>query len=118
MVQAVRGAIQVEKDEPSFIESGVQRMIEEVIKKNSLEYEDLISIQFSITPDLQSKNPAAALRIEGFSTIPLFCSAEPQCDGMLPRMIRTIVMFNTTTKIDVTPVYLDGAEKLRPDLFE
>jgi len=70
MVQAVRGAVQLIKDESSLIENGVRRMVEEIININSIPYEDLISIQFSITGDLRSKNPATALRAGGFSTVP------------------------------------------------
>ena len=116
MVQAVRGAIQVKKDEPEDIKKGVLKMVRTVINDNELDNDDVISINFTVTGDLVSVNPATGLRTGGFSDIPLFCSAEPECKGMLPRMIRVIIYFNTEVKRKVKPVYLDGAEKLRPDL--
>ncbi len=116
-VQSVRGAIQISADLPEFVDKGVIRMIDKILSENSISGNDLVNIQFTITGDLKSRNPATALRKGGYSEIPLFCSLEPDCEGMLPMMIRTLITFNTENKKKMVPVYLDGAEKLRPDLF-
>ncbi len=115
-VRAVRGAVQIEKDGASQIVKGVGRLVNGLVEKNSISIEHIISIQFTVTKDIQSKNPAAALRTFGFQDVPLFCSQEPQTKGALPRVIRVLITVETDSGDSLVPLYLDGAEKLRPDL--
>ena len=117
VAQAVRGAVQIPADSRDAIEAGVQKVIKGILEANRLKPGSLVSIQFTVTDDLVSMNPASALRTGGYRDIPLFCSREPEYPGALPRMIRALVTFNTRRRIRPVPVYLDGAEKLRPDLF-
>ena len=79
---------------------------------------DLISIVFSQTRDLNEANPASALREIGYSDVPLFCTQEPEYKGSMPGVIRVLVSFNCAEKRKVIPVYLDGAEALRTDIFK
>ncbi len=115
-VRAVRGAVKIEQDRADLIEIGVEKLIKGLMKKNNLNIRNMISIQFTITADLRSKNPAAALRIIGFEQIPLFCSQEPDYTGAMPRVIRVLITTENESARQLTPLYLDGAEKLRPDL--
>ncbi len=115
-IQAVRGGVQIERDEEAFIQKGVWNLIEGLLKKNSLHEAQIISLQFTITDDLQSKNPAAALRKYGFQNVPLFCSQEPRIKGSMPRIIRVLLTAECETGDSLLPLYLGGAEKLRPDL--
>jgi chorismate mutase len=68
--------------------------------------------------DLTAANPATGLRRTGFSSTPLFCTQEARIDGALPRVIRALVTFESLERRASVPVYLDGAEALRPDLGE
>ena len=89
-----------------------------MVAENEISEDDIISIVFSQTKDLNAMNPATALRQAGFSQVPLFCCQEPEYAGSLQRTIRVLLTFNTPERRKAAPVYLDGAEALRTDLFE
>lgn len=117
MVKAVRGATTVESDKALEIDKRVLELVDSVFKLNNIGLESVVSINFSITDDLVSKNPAAALRSGGkYSNIPLFCAQEPKSEGALKMAIRILVTFNSLDG-KVVPVYLHGAKVLRPDLI-
>ena len=119
MVKAVRGAVKFAVDEKEKIKSRIQYLVSEIVSENSIEEEKIISIIFSVTKDLRSINPAAALRAGGgFNMTPLFCSQEPETDGAMTRVVRVLVTFerNDNNKRALKYIYIDGAEKLRPDL--
>ncbi len=114
-VKAVRGAIQVENSAES-IRDGVLLLVDAVVTRNEIHEEDIVSIVFSQTKDLTASNPATALRSAGFATVPLFCTQEPDYAGSVPGILRVLMTFNTD-RASVEPVYLNGAERLRSDLF-
>lgn len=113
-IRAVRGAIQIEKNDAKQIETGVLKLIKKIIENNEIDVTKIISIIFSQTSDLNSMNPAAALRTEGFSETPLFCTKEPEIIGSMERIIRVLVTAESENRLK--PVYLEGAEKLRLDI--
>ena len=113
-VKAVRGAVQIDKNEKSSIEDGVIRLVKRIVEINSLDNNKIISIIFSQTADLNTMNPATALRKSGFSRTPLFCTMEPDIIGSMERVIR--VLITTEAEVELKPVYLDGARLLRKDL--
>jgi len=115
-VKAVRGAVQIEKNDKKFIEKGVVKLVTTIIKNNKLLTENIISIIFSQTTDLNVMNPAAALRTVGFSDTPLFCTQEPDISGSMERVIRVII--TAESMVNLVPVYLEGAKNLRIDLGE
>ncbi len=118
MTRAVRGAVQFDTDNKEKIKAGTQKLIAEMMRENGIKEEDLISIIFSVTDDLRTINPAAALRAGGgYADTPLFCTKEPDCDGMLPRVIRALMSAESDlSKKEIRHIYSGGAEKLRPDL--
>lgn len=117
MVVAVRGAITVEHDSKEFVISRVNEMVDKIYKDNSLDEYSVVSILFSITDDLTSINPAAALRAGGgYKNVPLFCSQEPKSDNSLKQAIRVIITWNGDGP-NTKPCYLHGAKILRPDLI-
>jgi len=86
------------------------------LELNGLREKDIVSLQFSITPDITVANPATLLRSAGYaSATVLFCSTEPNIDGSPHGIIRFLFYYYGRKK--AIPVYLGGAEKLRPDLF-
>ena len=113
---AVRGAT-CSKDSPLEIEKSIKTLFDKLYSENSILDENLVSIQFTITNDIKSLNPATALRKAGYgSDVPLFCSQEPEITGMLKNCIRVLITgyFEEKPK----PVYINGAEVLRPDLAQ
>ena len=116
----IRGATGAENSKESII-SNVQQMCGAIFLKNKLKENNIVSIQFTITKDLTAMNPAAALRKGGdcgidVSKVPLFCSAEPEIDGSPEKMIRVLVTSYTDENAEIHHVYINGGEKLRPDL--
>jgi chorismate mutase len=114
--RAVRGAIQVAEDVASAIHAAAIRLVERVLSANSISVDDIVSILFSVTTDLKSANPATGLRQKGFDSTPLMCAQEPEVRGAMPRVVRVLVTYEARRRRPVVPIYLDGAEALRPDL--
>ena len=116
-IRAVRGAIQIDEDERSQVLDATTELIHEVLGRNGLTQEDLVSIVFTATPDLVSEFPAYAARQLGFVDVPLMCATEISVAGAMPRVIRLLAHVETDLpRADVKHVYLRGAAALRRDL--
>jgi chorismate mutase len=116
-VRAARGAIRVESDTKELVLAATERLLGEVLKRNELDVEQLVSVFFTSTPDLRSVFPAEAARRMGLTAVPLLCGSEIPVEGAMPSVIRVLVHFQSERALrDVEHVYLDGAEALRDDL--
>jgi chorismate mutase len=116
LISAVRGAICVQSDTPILIEQAACKLYSTVLEANGLQESDIACLLLTQTGDLKSCNPATGLRKGGYcTTTPLFCMQELEIEGMLERVIRVMVITNTA-KMQTRPIFLDGAEQLRPDL--
>ena len=116
-VRAVRGAIQVDRDDPSAVTGATRMLLAEVMHRNELDPDDLISIVFTTTADLVSCFPAEAARQLGMADVPLLCAREIDVPGALPRVVRLLAHVRTVrSRAEITHVYLGGAARLRPDL--
>jgi chorismate mutase len=116
-VRAVRGAIQVDSDTREEILQGTTELVTEVMQRNQLSKEDLISIWFTATPDLTADFPAYAARMLGLADVPLLCACEIAVPGAMPRVLRLLAHVETPLpRADIRHVYLRGAAKLRTDL--
>lgn len=114
--RAVRGAICVRENAAPRIQEAAVRLVGGILAANRIAENQLVSIIFSITGDLTAANPATGLRSAGYGTTPLFCVSEPRIEGGMPMVLRVLVTWNTMRRRRAVPVYLDGAEALRPDL--
>lgn len=111
---AVRGAVCCANTEDS-IKREVNALYLEILRKNGIEEDSIVSVQFTVTKDLDALNPATALRLGGNAgDTPLFVSSEPEIKGALPHTVRIMITFYGNKK--PAAVYLNGAEVLRPDL--
>ncbi|MEU3609694.1 chorismate mutase [Streptomyces sp. NPDC035033] len=116
-VRAVRGAIQLERDERRHLLDGVRTLFQEMLRTNGLDEDDLVSVIFTATPDLISEFPALAARELGVRDVPLMCAQELDIAGALPRVVRILALAETErSKREITHVYLGGAAALRRDL--
>ncbi len=116
-VRALRGATVVAEDTKAQITERVQELLTELLARNALTLEDVISVIFTATPDLVSMFPAAAARGIGFGTVPLLCASEIPVPGAMPRVVRVLVHVTTErAPADLRHVYLHGAQVLRDDL--
>lgn len=115
---AIRGATGAENTAES-ITSNVCEMCLKLFSENKLSQKDFVSIQFTITDDLNVMNPAMALRKgQGkfdVSQIPLFCAQEARISGSPEKMVRVLVTAYMDADSKPVPVYINGGEKLRPD---
>ncbi len=114
---AIRGAITVENDSIDEIDNAVKLMFDKIMNLNNLNETDLININFTLTPDLITRNPAAALRKANYcSNVPLFCSQEAKIEGMLEKVIRVMILCNME-KQSLKHVYMNKAKALRKEYF-
>ncbi|HEX4726322.1 MAG TPA: chorismate mutase [Jatrophihabitans sp.] len=116
-VRAVRGAIQVEANERQQLLDGASELVREVMRRNQIVPDDLISIVFTATPDLTAEFPAYAARQLGLTDVPLLCASEIDVAGALPRTLRLLAHVETSLdRSELRHVYLRGAAALRTDL--
>jgi len=116
-VRAVRGATQLEVDEREHLLERVAELVREVLRRNALTNDDLISIIFTATADVRSEFPAYAARLMGMTDVPLLCARELEIEGSMPRVVRLLAHVETDlTRDQITHVYLHGAAVLRRDL--
>ena len=118
-LRAVRGAITIKEDTKQSVIEATSRLLKEIMDRNGIVKDDLVSMVFTATSDITSEFPAAAARSIGISDIPLLCAKELEVDGAIPMCIR--VLMHLYTERDYTSlrhVYLEGARQLRTDLPE
>jgi chorismate mutase len=116
-VRAVRGATQVEQDVREDVLAATTELLGEVLRRNALSSDDLISVVFTATPDLHSEFPAYAARQMGITDVPLLCAAEIDVPGAMPRVLRLLAHVETErSRSELRHVYLRGAAALRTDL--
>lgn len=118
-VRAIRGATQLARDTHEEMTNAVTELMTELLVRNRLTTDDLISVLFTATEDLRSEFPAAAARSLGLGDVPLICAQELAIDGALPRVVRVMVHAEmSVSRPDVVHVYLRGADVLRQDLAQ
>lgn len=118
-VRAVRGAIQVDADEREAILEGTAELVAEVMSRNELTTDDVISVLFTVTPDLTAEFPALAARKTGFHAVPLMCATEIPVPGAMPRVVRLMAHVESgRPRAQIQHVYLRGAMALRLDIAQ
>jgi chorismate mutase len=116
-VRALRGATTVDADTPDQINERVGALVNEMLARNGVDKDDLISVIFTATDDVTSMFPAAAARAVGLGDVPLLCARELAIVGGTPRCIRVLMHLTTErSRAELRHVYLAGAEGLRDDL--
>jgi chorismate mutase len=116
-VRGIRGAITVERDDPAEVYAATRELLQEVIRKNEISTENIISIIFTVTADIRSAFPATAARAMGLNLVPLICTQEIPVPGALPLCIRVLMHVNTPkTQGEISHRFLRAASQLRPDL--
>lgn len=113
-VVALRGANEVKSNTAEDILAATDKLMREILERNRLAADDLVSCIFTLTPDLDAQFPAAAARAMGLSSVPLLCAREIPVPGALPKIIR--VMIHAYMDRPAEHVYLGEAAKLRLDL--
>jgi chorismate mutase len=116
-VRALRGATTVDDDTPEQIEDRVVALLREMLTRNGVEHDELVSILFTATDDVHSAFPAAAARTIGLGDVPLICARELDITDATPRCIRVMMhLWTERPRAELRHVYLEGASGLRDDL--
>jgi chorismate mutase len=109
---AVRGAVTVDHDSREQVISQTQALLKELLGRNQIDPDRIVSIIFTATDDIHSEFPAAAARLLGLSGVPLLCARELDISSSLtmPRCIRVLMHFYGTEHPDA--VYLGETVRL------
>ncbi len=110
---AVRGAVTVDEDTREQVVGRTQTLLSELVSRNQIDTEDIVSIVFTATDDIHSEFPAAAARLMGFEGVPLLCASELDISSSLtmPRCIRILMHFYGEQRPQ--PVYLGETARLQ-----
>jgi chorismate mutase len=118
-VHAIRGATQTSANDRDLILEATTELVTEVLTRNGLITDDVISVFFTATPDLTAEFPALAARKVGFHDVPLLCATEIDVPGALPRVIRLMAHVDIDRpRSALHHVYLRGAVALRQDIAQ
>jgi chorismate mutase len=116
-VRALRGATTIEVDEEAHVHERTVALVTEMVERNGVDHDDIISILFTATDDIHSTFPALGVRRIGFGDIPLICARELDITGGTPSCIRVLMHLTTERRrAELHHVYLEGAVNLRDDL--
>lgn len=118
-VRALRGATTIGKNLHKEIVYETKNLLSEIVQANSISKDDIISVIFSTTRDINAAFPAVAAREMGWTDIPLMCTNEMEVPGSLEKCIRVLMHINTDkSNSQLKHIYLKEAKKLRPDLIK
>ena len=110
------GANTVNANEPDAILGATDELMRELMARNELESDAMVSCIFTLTDDLDAEFPAVAARNLGLSRVPLLCAREVPVPGSLPRVIRVMVHYYASDEHEPRHVYLGESRVLRADL--
>jgi len=113
---ALRGANHVNANEAAEILAATDELMRELMERNALEPEAMVSCIFTLTEDLNAEFPAVAARALGLNRGPLLCAREVPVPGSLPQIIRVLIHYYAPDDHEPRHVYLGEAQALRADL--
>ena len=119
MIRAIRGAAGCEENTADEIRRVTVELVTEMLERNGVRHDDLISILFTLTPDLNADFPAAAARGIGLGDVPLLCASEIAVPHGMPGVVRIMMHVESNrSRSELHHVYLGRARALRDDLPE
>lgn len=112
-MRAIRGANTVDANSSEAIAEATTTLLREIARRNELHGDEVISVFFTLTGDLNADFPARAARSIGWD-VPMLDLREIDVPGALPRCLRVLIHVNRTDPVRHT--YLRDAVRLRPDI--
>jgi len=113
---ALRGATSVPANDAGAIRDATAELMSEIMSRNALSAELVVSCLFTATGDLDAEFPATAARGAGFESVPLICAREIDVPGAMPRVVRVLMHYHAAEDHEPVHVYLHEARALRSDL--
>ncbi len=104
------------RNDAASILAATDELMRELISRNELLPEAMVSCIFTLTEDLDAEFPAVAARQLGLNRVPLLCTREVPVPGSLPRVVRTLLHYYAAEDHTPRHVYLGAARVLRSDL--
>ncbi len=118
MFRGVRGATVAKSNTREAIMEATEELIRKLIDVNGIEEDQVASVIFTSTSDLNAAFPAAAARHIGWTRVALLGAQEIDTPEGMQRCIRVLIHWNTDRTLDeIQHVYMHGTEKMRPDLY-
>ena len=116
-IRAIRGATVVAENTEAAILAAARELLQEITRANDLQSDQIISILFTFTRDLDAAHPTRAAREMGWTEVPLLDAQQPAVQGDLARCLRVLVQCESTrARSEIKHIYLHAAKRLRPDL--
>ena len=113
---AVRGATKVARNDVNAILDATEELMRELMERNDLGAEQMVSCLFTSTDDLNAEFPAVAARRLGLAHVPLLCCRELDVPGAMRSVIRVMVHYYAPADHAPAHTYLGEAQRLRADL--
>jgi chorismate mutase len=113
---AVRGAVKADSNDVEAILRSTEALMRELMSRNELKPERMVSCVFTATADLNAEFPAVAARRLGLEAVPLLCARELDVPGAMRGVIRVLVHYYGPADHVPAHTYLGEAQKLRSDL--
>jgi chorismate mutase len=113
---AVRGATKVGRNDPGLIVEATEELMQELISRNDLAPEQMVSCIFTSTGDLNAEFPAVAARKLGLDMVPLLCAREIDVPNAMRSVIRVLLHYYGPSDHTPAHAYLGEAQDLRSDL--
>ena len=116
-IRGVRGATVATANRADAILAATQELLLAIRDANpTMQTEDLASILFTVSDELDAVYPAQAAHQLEWSGIPLICAREIPVPGGLANCIRVLIHWNTyLPQGEIQHIYLKDAARLRPD---
>jgi chorismate mutase len=114
--RGVRGAITVEANTAEAILEAAHELLTALVEANDIDPDDIGSLFFTTTIDLNAEYPALAARQLGWLDVAIMCGHEMDVPHGLKKCLRVLIMWNTARSArEIQHVYLRDAVTLRPD---
>ncbi|KYN78656.1 chorismate mutase [Clostridium sporogenes] len=120
-MQSIRGAITIEENEVKYIKEASIKLFSEMLIRNNINIEDIISIFISCTKDIDKDYPGKYIREDfNLKNVAIMHFNEMYVEGSMPLCIRILILIdkkNKNVEENIEYVYLGKAKTLRKDLF-
>ncbi len=117
--RGIRGATTAAENSREAILAATRELLTLLVARNAVALDEIASVFFTVTDDLDAEHPALAARELGWREVALLCAREIPVPGGLGRCIRVLLHVNTDkTQSELRHVYLGEAMRLRPELAE
>jgi chorismate mutase len=120
-VRGIRGATTADANTADSITEATEELLNELIRLNGLDKDEVCFAYFTTTHDLTAEFPAYAARRLGWLEVPLLCGHDmdvrlPNPRGV-PMCIRILLLYNTAKPQSAMRfAYLRGAQAIKADL--